>query len=137
MLRNGDTFSFTPAPFVASVSGMSEPKVMPQGYVDFLIVSPVHVTATESSKVQPDYPAPPARRSRGCSIASNPPPPPSGPRPERKSCSLVALRAVLRLESHCFRVGVSWYEAKRNLLRDAVRASLDVPTIRLPPTATA
>ena len=49
----------------------------------------------------------------------------------------LALRAFLRLESHCDRVGVSWYEAKKNLIRDAVRVHLDFPTIRLIPRATA
>ena len=49
----------------------------------------------------------------------------------------LALRAFLRLESHCFRVGVSWYEAKRNLICDAIRSYLDFPTIRLIPGATA
>ena len=49
----------------------------------------------------------------------------------------LALRAFLRLESHCFRVGVSWYEAKKNLIRDAIRSYLDFPTIRLIPGATA
>ena len=49
----------------------------------------------------------------------------------------LALRAFLRLESHCFRVGVSWYEAKKNLIRDAIRSYLDFPTIRLIPNFTA
>ncbi len=49
----------------------------------------------------------------------------------------LALRAFLRLESHCFRVGVSWYEAKKNLIRDAIRTYLDFPTIRLIPNPTA
>ena len=39
---------------------MSKPKVMPQDYIDFLIASPVPVTATEVATVQPDYPDPPA-----------------------------------------------------------------------------
>ena len=39
---------------------MSEPKVMAADYIDFLIASPAHVTATEAAKVQPDYPDPPA-----------------------------------------------------------------------------
>jgi putative transposase len=49
----------------------------------------------------------------------------------------LALRAFLRLESHCFRIGVSWYEAKKNLIRDAIRAYLNFPTIRLIPNGTA
>ena len=39
---------------------MSEPKVMAADYIDFLIASPAHFTATEAAKVQPDYPDPPA-----------------------------------------------------------------------------
>ena len=39
---------------------MSEAKVTSADYIDFLIASPVHVTATEAAKVQPDYPDPPA-----------------------------------------------------------------------------
>jgi putative transposase len=49
----------------------------------------------------------------------------------------LALRAFVRLESYCFRVGVSWYEAKKNLIRDAIRAYLNFPTIRLISNTTA
>jgi len=43
----------------------------------------------------------------------------------------LALRAFLRLESHCFHVGVSWYEAKKNIIREALRNYLNKPTIHL------
>lgn len=49
----------------------------------------------------------------------------------------LALRAFLRLESHCFRVGIRWVEAKKRLIRDAIRAYINFPTIRLVPEATA
>jgi putative transposase len=39
-----------------------------------------------------------------------------------------ALRAFLRLEYHCFVKGISWYEAKIAIIRDAVRAYLAHPT---------
>ena len=39
---------------------MSEPKVLPQDYMDVLIASPKHCTATEAAKCQPDLPDPPA-----------------------------------------------------------------------------
>lgn len=39
----------------------------------------------------------------------------------------LALRAFLRLESHRLRTGVSWFEAKSAIIRDAVRAYLAHP----------
>lgn len=49
----------------------------------------------------------------------------------------LALRAFLRLESHCFAEGVSWVEAKVAIVRDAVRAYLAKPHIVFPNHATA
>jgi putative transposase len=39
----------------------------------------------------------------------------------------LAIRAFLRLEHHFFTTGVSWYEAKARIIRDAVRAYLAKP----------
>ena len=39
----------------------------------------------------------------------------------------LALRAFLRLEFHCFVKGISWFEAKTSIIRDAVRAYLANP----------
>ncbi len=44
----------------------------------------------------------------------------------------LALRAFLRLEYHLFTTGVSWASAKAAIIRDAVRAYLAHPSIRLP-----
>lgn len=46
-----------------------------------------------------------------------------------------AIRAFLRLEIHSFTTGVSWLEAKIAIVREAVRAYLAKPAIRLPATA--
>lgn len=48
-----------------------------------------------------------------------------------------ALRAFVRFEWHRFRSGVSWFEAKWDIVRDAVRAYLVNPRYNLPDTATA
>jgi len=48
-----------------------------------------------------------------------------------------ALRAFVRLEWHRFRTGVSWFEAKWNVIRNAVRAYLRNPLYNLPQPATA
>ena len=40
----------------------------------------------------------------------------------------LALRAFLRLEYHCFVNGISWFEAKTSIIRNAVRAYLANPT---------
>lgn len=48
-----------------------------------------------------------------------------------------ALRAFVRLEYHRFTTGVSWFEAKWSLVRDAVREYLSNPRYRLPSKATA
>jgi putative transposase len=40
----------------------------------------------------------------------------------------LALRAFLRLEYHCFVNGISWFEAKTSIIRNAVRAYLADPT---------
>ena len=47
----------------------------------------------------------------------------------------LALRAFLRLERHCFSNGISWFEAKTNIIRDAVRAYLAKPIYNLNSTA--
>ena len=49
----------------------------------------------------------------------------------------LALRAFLRLEAYCFARGVSWVEAKTAIIRQAVRAYLAKPHMRLPRPATA
>jgi len=48
-----------------------------------------------------------------------------------------AIRAFVRLEWHRFTTGVSWFEAKMEIVRDAVRAYLARPTLNLPGSATA
>jgi putative transposase len=45
------------------------------------------------------------------------------------------LRAFLRLESHCYHHGISWFEAKTAIIREAVRAYLAQPLYTLNPTA--
>ncbi len=48
----------------------------------------------------------------------------------------LALRAFLRLERHCFTSGLSWFEAKANIVRAAVTLYLAHPLYALPtPTA--
>lgn len=49
----------------------------------------------------------------------------------------LSIRAFVRLEWHRFTTGVSWFEAKMRIIRDAVRTYLTAPTIRLPQPATA
>ena len=49
----------------------------------------------------------------------------------------LALRAFLRLEWHFFTTGVSAFEAKLRLVRDAVRSYLVRPSITLPKPSTA
>jgi hypothetical protein len=49
----------------------------------------------------------------------------------------LAIRAFVRLEWHRFTTGVSWFEAKMRIVRDAVRAYLARPTLTLPRPATA
>jgi putative transposase len=48
-----------------------------------------------------------------------------------------ALRAFVRLEWHRFTTGVSWFEAKLAIIREAVRGYLAQPAYRLPTPATA
>ena len=47
----------------------------------------------------------------------------------------LALRAFLRLESYCYHRGISWFEAKHAIIRDAVRAYLACPRYHLISTA--
>ncbi len=48
-----------------------------------------------------------------------------------------AIRAFLRLEQHRLVTGISWWEAKASIIRDAIRAYLAAPryTLASPPTA--
>jgi putative transposase len=47
----------------------------------------------------------------------------------------LCVRAFVRLESHCYRLKISWIEAKTSIIRDAVRAYLSNPRYLLTPTA--
>ncbi len=47
----------------------------------------------------------------------------------------LALRAFLRLEIHCYQKGISWFEAKTSIIREAVRAYLSKPLYTLNSTA--
>lgn len=47
----------------------------------------------------------------------------------------LALRAFVRLEVYCFHTGISWFEAKARIVRDAIRAYLAAPLYNLPSTA--
>ena len=42
------------------------------------------------------------------------------------------LRAFLRLEIHCFALGISWFQAKLDIIRGAVRVYLENPIMTLP-----
>ena len=44
---------------------------------------------------------------------------------------LLALRAFLRLEAHRLQTGISWYQAKFDILRDAIHDYLAQPSILL------
>jgi putative transposase len=44
----------------------------------------------------------------------------------------LSLRAFVRLECHCFALGVSWFQAKLDVIRHAVRTYLAKPSILLP-----
>lgn len=47
----------------------------------------------------------------------------------------LAIRAFVRLEVYRLRTGLSWFEAKASIIRDAIRAYLRHPAITLCPTA--
>lgn len=49
----------------------------------------------------------------------------------------LAIRAFVRLEWHRFTTGISWFEAKQAIIREAVRKYLKKPLYRLPHSATA
>jgi putative transposase len=46
-----------------------------------------------------------------------------------------SLRAFLRMECHCFALGISWFQAKLDVIRQAVRSYLANPSMRLPKVA--
>ncbi|MEM4302014.1 MAG: IS701 family transposase, partial [Candidatus Caldarchaeum sp.] len=48
---------------------------------------------------------------------------------------LLSLRAFLRLEVYRLRTGMSWYEAKAAIVRDAIRTYLAQPIYELIPIA--
>ncbi|AFZ33373.1 transposase IS4 family protein (plasmid) [Gloeocapsa sp. PCC 7428] len=47
----------------------------------------------------------------------------------------LAIRAFLRLELHWFSTGISWFDAKLSIVREAIRAYLTTPRYSLNPTA--
>jgi hypothetical protein len=58
------------------------------------------------------------------------------PRAQRNHIGL-SIRAFLRLEYHRFTTGVSWFEAKFNIIREAVRGYLSLPLYNLAASPTA
>lgn len=48
---------------------------------------------------------------------------------------LYSIRAFLRLEVHRLKTGISWYEAKTSIIREAIRAYLSNPAFTLLSTA--
>jgi len=48
---------------------------------------------------------------------------------------VLSLRAFVRLEANRVLTGVSWYEAKLDIVRDAIRHYLVRPTVKIAPTA--
>lgn len=53
----------------------------------------------------------------------------------QKNHLLLCLRAFLRLESHRLQTGISWYQAKANLLLGAIKLARTRSTFALHPTA--
>lgn len=47
----------------------------------------------------------------------------------------LSIRAFLRMECHCFALGLSWFQAKMDVIREAVRAYLANPNMLLPKVA--
>jgi hypothetical protein len=47
----------------------------------------------------------------------------------------LSIRAFLRMECHCFALGLSWFQAKLDVIRHAVRTYIANPSIRLPMVA--
>jgi putative transposase len=47
----------------------------------------------------------------------------------------LSIRAFLRMECHCFALGISWFQAKLEVIRNAVRTYLANPSMRLPQAA--
>jgi hypothetical protein len=54
---------------------------------------------------------------------------------EQKRHIFLSVRAFVRLEAHRLRTGISWYEAKTAIVREAIRQYLAQPTIQLTSTA--
>ena len=55
----------------------------------------------------------------------------------QKAHIMFSIRAFLRLEVERLRSGISWFESKRKIIRDAIRSYLQAPTYRLSEKATA
>ena len=47
----------------------------------------------------------------------------------------LSIRAFLRMECHCFALGLSWFQAKLDVIRHAVRTYLANPSMLLPQAA--
>ncbi len=47
----------------------------------------------------------------------------------------LAIRAFVRLECHRLRTGMSWFQTKTSLIREAIRAYLAHPHLTIPSTA--
>ena len=138
---------------------MNAPRATPEHYIQFLIGTPMAVSATEAARVQPATPNAPAHDALGDQRPGEGRLGPAGVRrvvlgdrgvPSRadaftgvERCPVRAargqrnhiggaIRAFVRLEYHRVTTGVSWFAAKAGIIREAVRAYLTSPRLTLP-----
>jgi putative transposase len=112
---------------------MNPPKADELDYIHFLIAAQNVFTCTEAARCQPNHLDPPAHDAF-TRLLSREPPDTEALWAQRNHLEL-ALRAFLRLETNRLERGVSWYEAKLSIVRDAVRRYLAEPLYLLSPTA--
>ena len=134
---------------------MIAPRCTAEDYIQFLLATPRVFSATEAARVQPGRPERPAHDAYTRLLHRLEPDPDAlwgevRPLIRTAGGAVVIDDTVLdkpfarhmglvghHRSDHRFTTGVSWFEAKMRVIRDAVRAYLARPTIGLPEPATA
>ena len=117
---------------------MSQAKVSPSEFIDYLIASPRQGTATDAARrmfAELSWGVEECHRGRkqfaGVERCQT-----RAARSQRNHIGC-ATRAFVRLEYHRFTTGVSWFAAKMGVIREAVRKYLANSAYVLPKVATA
>ncbi len=103
--------------------GINPLKCIDIDYIDFLIVASNVYSCTEAARFSHSADDASAHNSFTCLLQRQP--------PDTRAHIVFSLRAFLRLELQRIKTGISWFESKTKILREAVTAYFNDPLYTL------